>query len=147
MPKPSKAAMPSGGRRIFYQHAAAQCVRCHNAGNGGGEVGPALANIGAERSRESLLISLVDPSAEITNGYGLITLTFADDTSVTGTLVSEDEMFLEIISGDSEPVKMAKADIKKRVDAPSSMPPMGDMLVKKDLRDLVEFLANLKETP
>ena len=132
------------GRRIFYQHAAAQCVRCHNVGDGGGEVGPNLTNIGATRSREELLVSLVDPSAAISNGYGLVTLTFADDTSVTGTLVHEDESFIEIISGDSEPVKMAKSDIKKRVDAPSSMPAMGDILVKRDLRDLVEFLAGLK---
>ncbi len=132
------------GRRIFYQHAAAQCARCHNAGDGGGEVGPNLANIGATRSREELLVSLVDPSAAISNGYGLVTLTFADDTSVTGTLMHEDEEFLEIISGDSEPVKMAKSDIKKRVDAPSSMPSMDALLVKKDIRDLVEFLAGLK---
>lgn len=132
------------GERLFYRHAAAQCARCHNAGRGGGEVGPNLAHIGAEHTREELLIALVDPSDYVEPGYGLVTLTFADDTSVTGTLIHEDEQFLEIMSGDSEPVKMAKADIKKRVDAPSSMPAMGDILVKKDLRDLVEFLASLK---
>ena len=55
----------------------------------------------------------------------------------------EDEQFLEIRSGDSEPVKMAKADIKKRVNAPSSMPAMGDILSRGDLRDLVEFLSTL----
>lgn len=132
------------GRSIFYRNPTAQCVRCHAAGFGGGEVGPNLAHIGSERSREELLVALVDPSASVRPGYGLVTLTFADDTSVTGTLMEEDDQFLIIKSGDSEPVRMAKADIKKRVDAPSSMPPAGEMLDRKDLRDLVEFLVNLE---
>ncbi|MFK7847521.1 MAG: hypothetical protein AB8G77_19675, partial [Rhodothermales bacterium] len=132
------------GQRIFYRHAAAQCARCHNAGRGGGDIGPNLSEIGTERTREDLLISLVDPSAEIREGYGLTTLTFADGTTVTGTVTEEDDQFLEIISGVSEPVKMAKEVIKQRVDAPSSMPAMGDILGRKDLRDLVEFLSGLK---
>ena len=121
-----------------------QCARCHNAGEGGGDIGPGLAGIGAEHTREELLIALVDPSAYVEEGYGLVTLTFHDDTSVTGTLIEEDEQFITIMSGESEPVKMAKEDIKARNDAPSSMPPMGDMLSRRDLRDLVEFLVSLK---
>ncbi len=132
------------GRMIFYRNPTAQCIRCHAVGSRGGEVGPNLEHIGSERSREELLVSLVDPSAYVRPGYGLVTLTFADDTSVTGTLMEEDDQFLVIKSGDSEPVRMAKADIKKRVDAPSSMPPMGEILDRKDVRDLVEFLVNLK---
>ncbi len=132
------------GRSIFYRHAAAQCVRCHNAGQGGGDVGPNLVNAGSTYSREELLVALVDPSATIKEGYSLATLTFKDGTTVTGTLIEEDDQFLVIRSGDSEPVKMAKADITSRTDAPSSMPAMGKILARRDLRDLVEFLSELK---
>ncbi len=93
---------------------------------------------------EEILIALVDPSADVRAGYGLVTLTFKDNTSVTGTLEEEDDQFIVVRSGDSEPVKMAKSDVKQRQDAPSSMPAMGEILVKKDLRDLIEFLASLK---
>lgn len=133
------------GQQVFYRNQAAQCARCHNAGRGGGDVGPVLDGIGALLSREELLQSLVDPGARLSPGYGMVTLTFGDGSTVTGTLMEEDEQFIVVKSGESEPVKMAKDAIAKRQNAPSSMPPMGNILDKRELRDLVEFLSGLRD--
>lgn len=132
------------GERVFYRNQAAQCARCHNAGRGGGDVGPRLDTIGAQLSREEILQSLVEPSLRIAPGYGMVTLTFQDGSTVTGTLMEEDDQFIVVKSGESEPVKMAKTMIAKRQNAPSSMPPMGNILDKRELRDLVEFLSGLR---
>ena len=58
------------GARVFYQSPAAQCTRCHNAGRGGGRLGPNLAVIATQLSRQELLESLVEPSKRIAPGYG-----------------------------------------------------------------------------
>ena len=58
------------GRNVFYQNAAGQCTRCHNAGRGGGDVGPRLDNIATQLQRQELLESLVEPSKRIAPGYG-----------------------------------------------------------------------------
>jgi hypothetical protein len=41
-------------------------------------------------------------------------------------------------------MEIAVSRIKKRENMPSAMPPMGTLLSKRELRDLVEFLSNLK---
>ncbi|MBX2819086.1 MAG: HEAT repeat domain-containing protein [Rhodothermaceae bacterium] len=58
------------GARVFYQNPAGQCTRCHNAGRGGGDVGPHLGTIATQLSRQELLESLVEPSKRIAPGYG-----------------------------------------------------------------------------
>ena len=61
---------PELGARVFYQNPAGQCTRCHNAGRGGGRVGPDLARIASQLDRQELLESLVEPSKRIAPGYG-----------------------------------------------------------------------------
>ena len=46
---------------------------------------------------------------------------------------------------DFKKITIKKVDIKQRDAAPSGMPPgFGDALSKRELRDVVEFVANLK---
>ncbi|MCE7043543.1 HEAT repeat domain-containing protein, partial [Dyadobacter sp. CY312] len=63
------------GRRYFMTNSAAECVRCHSIGGQGGEVGPNLSNIGNTLSREQILQALVEPSARISPGFGMVILT------------------------------------------------------------------------
>jgi len=59
-------------------------------------------------------------------------------------LMSETENELVIATSDAEPTKVQTARITKRENVPSSMPPMGEILSKREIRDLVEFLSSLK---
>ncbi len=73
------AAMPSAlttggsltrGRQVVLQHEAAQCTRCHTiGGTPGADVGPNLSRVASRLSREQLLQSLVDPSAQLAEGF------------------------------------------------------------------------------
>lgn len=132
------------GRRLFYRHDAAQCVRCHVVDDFGGDVGPPLNSIGSTLSREQLLESLVDPGARIAPGYGTVAITLQNGDTVRGIIQEESSSSLTIQTAQGEFHEIDRANIKSRQNAPSSMPPMGLILSRSELRDMIEFLANQK---
>ena len=132
------------GNFIFNRNQAAQCVRCHNVGGEGGIVGTSLKGIGSRLSREQILQALIEPSARIAPGYGTISLTLTDGQEVSGSVISETDQEIQLKTGEAEPLRIAVSRIKSRENYPSSMPPMGSMLSKREIRDVVEYLASLK---
>jgi quinoprotein glucose dehydrogenase len=132
------------GRNIFNYNSTAQCVRCHVIGTEGGAVGPPLTRIASILTREQILQALVEPSARISPGYGSVSLKLDDGQEVTGTLAKETATELTLTTSDAEPLIIPVARIKKRENYPSSMPPMGTLLSKREIRDVVEYLSNLQ---
>ncbi|MCE6990934.1 HEAT repeat domain-containing protein [Dyadobacter sp. CY323] len=132
------------GRRYFMTSSAAECVRCHSIGGQGGEVGPNLSNIGNVLSREQILQALVEPSARLSPGFGMVMLTLKDGTSAAGILSAENDHELVLKTSEAEPLKIAVSRISKRENVPSSMPAMGTIMTKREIRDVVEFLSGLK---
>ena len=90
-----------------------------------------------------ILEALVNPGARLAPGYGMVTLKLKGGETVSGILQEDKEQYLLVKSGDAAPVRYEKATIEKRIDAASSMPNMGDVLSKKEIRDLVSFLSEL----
>jgi len=132
------------GRRFFNENTTAQCVKCHVVRGAGSNVGPDLSKIGATLTRSQLLESLIDPSARLAPGYGMVSLTLKDGTEVHGKLEKESSKELLIATADAEPLKISVDRIQSRKNIPSSMPKMTEKMTKRDMRDVVEFLANLK---
>lgn len=133
------------GKNIFTYNSAAQCMRCHAVGNEGGAVGPPLTTIGATLSREQILQSLIEPSARIAPGYGTVILKLKGGQEVVGVLAKENATELTITTSDAEPLVIAVGRIEKRENIPSSMPLMGGVLSKREIRDIVEYLSGLKK--
>ncbi|KAA9347076.1 DUF7133 domain-containing protein [Larkinella humicola] len=133
------------GRRIFNTNSTAQCVRCHAIGGQGGAVGPSLTGIGDVLTREQILQALIEPSARLAPGFGMVSLTLKDGQTVSGVLNAENAHELVLKTSEAEPLKVPVARIDKRENLPSSMPPMGYILSKREIRDVVEFLATLKK--
>jgi putative heme-binding domain-containing protein len=132
------------GNAIFYRNQSVECIRCHNAGGEGGVVGPSLKGIGSRLTREQILQALIEPSARIAPGYGMISLKLTDGQEVTGTVIQETDSEIQLKTSEAEPLRIATARIKSRENYPSSMPPMGGLMSKREIRDVVEFLASLK---
>lgn len=133
------------GRGIFYWNSTAQCMRCHAIDGNGSTVGPDLGNIGNTLTREQILEAMVDPSARIAPGYGNVVLELTDGQEVFGMLTKETAEELVLKTNNAEPLKIPVSRIAKRENLPSGMPPLGEALKKRELRDLVEFLASLKK--
>jgi quinoprotein glucose dehydrogenase len=133
------------GRRIFFQSQTGQCMRCHAYDDMGGNVGPSMNGIGRKLSRQELLESLVDPSKRIAPGYGMVTLELAGGKRVIGVLSEENTESLLVSRGNQADTLVRKRDVVERKNAPSSMPDMKGVLNRREIRDLVAYLATLKE--
>ena len=84
------------------------------------------------------------PSARLSPGFGSVTLTLDDGQTVAGILMKETAEKLILKTGDAEPLDVPVGRIKSRTNLPSSMPTMGDILSKREIRDVIEFLSSLK---
>ena len=133
------------GRNIFFQNQTAQCIRCHAYDDMGGNAGPALDNIGKTLSKQELLIALVEPSKRLAPGYGTVTVTLVAGTKFTGLLLEDNKDSMRVKVG-TEVKEIAKKDIASSALGVSSMPPMGTLLTKRDIRDLVSYLSTLKRS-
>lgn len=132
------------GRTVFNNNPTAQCVRCHAVNGSGGEVGPELDNIANILTREQLLESLIEPSSRLAPGYGSVTITLTDGQKVQGVLIEERKNDLLLRTAEAEPMEIPLKRIAKRENAMSAMPPMGRMITRRELRDLMEYLGSLK---
>ena len=133
------------GKKIFFNKPEAQCVRCHRINGEGGDVGPDLSHIGAQKDRRYLLESIVLPNKQIAQGFDSILVVLKDGDSQAGVLKSETATELVLNSPDKGAVTVKKAEIQNRRAALSPMPEgMSQILSQQDLRNLVEFLRSLK---
>jgi quinoprotein glucose dehydrogenase len=133
------------GRAIFFDKAEVSCLRCHKVAGVGGEVGPDLTGIGGKQKREYLLESIINPDKEIAKGYESVVLVLLDGQTRTGILKSEDAKAVRLMNADGQLITVAKDQIEERRRGVSAMPAdLAQKMTRRELRDVVEFLANLK---
>lgn len=130
------------GKDIFNNHVAAQCIRCHAVGPGGSEVGPNLAGIG-KKDPDYLLAALVDPGRDLAPGFQVTNLVLRNGGSETGTLIEENEKEITLRLPSGERRVVAADVVTGRFEAGSAMPPMGALLSKTELRDILAYLQSL----
>ena len=132
------------GEKIFWNHEAAVCTRCHAMQDSGGNAGPPLHQIGSRLSREQILEALALPQARIADGYGTVVVMRKAGDSVAGILKGDDGKILRVQTPEGEIVEVPTADVANKTSAISAMPPMAAILSKRQLRDVVEFLSRQK---
>jgi quinoprotein glucose dehydrogenase len=133
------------GRAVFFEKVALSCVRCHKVSDVGGEVGPDLTKIAADKTREYLLESLVDPNKAIARGFETAVLTLDDGRSVSGIVKNQTDKELTLVNAEAQTLVVATAEILERTTGQSAMP--ADLMkhvTLLELRDLVEYLSTLR---
>jgi quinoprotein glucose dehydrogenase len=134
------------GRKIFLEKAEAGCTKCHKVRGQGGDVGPALDAVGGQKTREYLLEAIVVPNKEIAQGFAQAILLMQSDAVETGRIEKENDKEVVILLADGNRKTLAKSDIKGRKVGLSAMPEDEvKHLTKRELRDVVEFLASLRD--
>lgn len=127
------------GEKVFRNQGA--CLQCHKMGNDGGIQGPALTLVGERLAPAKLMESLVNPNAEISEGYGLAAITLADGNLVMGRIASQNKEALNVIGVDGKSTRVARSNVATIAPPISAMPPLGLSLPPRDLRDLIAYLA------
>lgn len=135
---------PDRGRQIFFRDQNAQCMKCHAYDDRGGNAGPRLNGVGNRISREQILESLIAPSARLAPEYGMVFLELKDGKKLSGILQAENKTSVTLKEGRQPDRVIPKDQIVKKTYSPSSMPDMKAVLSKKEIRDVVSFLAGLK---
>ena len=91
-----------------------------------------------------MLASLVQPSSLIAQGYGRVTVTLQDGTHSTGLLRKRDDTSLLLAARTG--IRHINADsVKSLSDPVSPMPSAAALLTPREVRDLVAWLATLKQ--
>lgn len=131
------------GREIFFHQIEATCVRCHKIEGEGAEIGPDLTGLGQRMDRLYILESIVDPNAIISPGFDQVLLRLASGEEVSGIVQLDAPDSLTLVSVTNGKKRQIKtAEIAQRTPLPSAMPPaFGQLLSKRNIRDLVEFIA------
>jgi putative membrane-bound dehydrogenase-like protein len=133
------------GREIVLNHLNANCTACHSTENASGsQVGPLLRTVGSRYDAAYLLESLLNPSAKIAPGYGIVNVTLKDGTDISGTLSEDVPEAVTIRQFDGSSQTISRAKIAAMTPPVSVMPPMGGILEQRELRDVVAYLTTLK---
>jgi quinoprotein glucose dehydrogenase len=135
------------GKEVFFNHTAAQCVRCHKVDGTGGTAGPDLTGLVKrypDQTRDYILESLVKPNAKIAPGYASITLTLTDGRVIAGILMKQEGQNYEVKTADGKTVTVKGSEIDTQTDPVSAMPAVNKALTHREMRDLIEYLMTLR---
>ena len=128
------------GEKVFRNQGA--CLQCHKVGSEGGLQGPELSLVGDRLAPPKLLESLVNPSAEITPGYGLSNISLLKGTSLVGRIAEKKDGIVTVIAPDGKKSAVREDQVKDITPPVSAMPPLGLTLSPNDLRNLIGFLKS-----
>jgi quinoprotein glucose dehydrogenase len=133
------------GKRIFIEHPAAACYRCHAVDGAGGEVGPPMDGIASRVTPDHILEAIVDPNAKIAEGFENLLIELTDGRFFAGIIKQETETEIVLASPEDGLVTLKKSEIKSRERGASGMPEgINDILSKPELRDVMAYLQSLK---
>ena len=131
---------PKLGESIFKS----RCSGCHKMFNEGGQIGPDLTSY-QKNDQDTLLLSLIAPSAEIREGYENIIIKTKDGLVHSGFLLEEtkDQTTFRELNGTTKLISNLKIEFKKFTGA--SLMPSGLLNGLSDAQ-LKDFFAYLRST-
>lgn len=128
---------PYAGHTVFM----GICGACHTLHGQGGQVGPDLTKFKRD-DLDTLLLNIVNPNAEIREGYESFMVTTKDGRIVTGFLVEQDPQIVVLRGLDGQNIPIARADLQEMKASGVSLMPEGllDVFSEQQLRDLFAYL-------
>jgi putative membrane-bound dehydrogenase-like protein len=128
---------PYAGEEIYMQ----RCASCHKLFFKGGNLGPELTSYQRD-DLGTMLISIINPNAEIREGYQFITITTKDGRTVSGFQVDRDNQVTVVRGLDGQDVTLTAGEIAEVLPMGRSLMPEGllEGLDEQQWRDLFAYL-------
>lgn len=136
----SLAGDVAAGKIVF----AKACAGCHQLEGVGHVVGQNLASLG-NRSPQSLLIQVLDPSRQMDGRFVAYIAALRDGRSITGVMAAETSSSITLKSQDGKEETILRADLDELRNTGKSLMPDGleRDLSKQNLADLFAYLAQI----
>ena len=123
---------------------AAKCLVCHKVQGKGGDVGPDLSQVGGKFDRTHLIESILDPSAQIPEGFYATTIATTAGRFLTGIVKAESAEEILLLDVEGKRVTIPVHEINCAVSKVSLMPMgLADGMTPAEFTDLIAFLASL----
>ena len=132
------------GARVFTR-AELGCTSCHGIGASQPGLGPDLGSLGTAQTPEFILRAILEPQAEVKEGFMSWNLTLRNGEEVQGRIESTSEQEVVLLDAATrKPLRLARNGIRSQAQAGSIMPAgLVDTLNENELRDLIRYLAGL----
>jgi putative heme-binding domain-containing protein len=131
------AGDPYKGEATFM----ARCAACHTLFHKGGHIGPNLTAYQRD-DLGTMLISIIDPSAEIREGFQTVLIKTKDGRALSGFLADNDPQMVTLRGLDGQDVRLPRSEITDLHVEPTSLMPDGllEGLSDRELRDFFAYL-------
>ena len=135
----AKPGSPYEGKKLY----AASCASCHRLFEQGGQIGPDLTAYQRD-DLDTMLLNIVNPSAEIREGYENFLLTTNDGRLASGFLIEQDNRLVVLRGLDGQDATFARKAIRELKAQGQSLMPGGLLKVYNDgqIRDLMAYLRS-----
>lgn len=128
---------PYKGEALYME----RCASCHKLFFKGGRVGPELTNYQRD-NLSTMLLSIINPNAEIREGYQYYIVETNDGRSLSGFLVERESQILVLRGLEGEDITLQQSEVKTLRPMGRSLMPEGllDGLDSKQLRDFFAYM-------
>jgi putative heme-binding domain-containing protein len=130
---------PYPGKKLFL----ATCGKCHTLFGQGGKIGPDLTTFKRD-DVGNMLLHIVNPSAEIREGYETYQVETKDGRLLTGLLADKDNQVVVLRGSDGQTVTVRQDQIEDMAAQKKSLMPEGLLkaLTDQQVRDLFAYLRS-----
>jgi putative heme-binding domain-containing protein len=137
-------ADPSRGRAVFRR----ECASCHRLDREGFAVGPDLFGI-RNQPKPAILLHILAPDLEITQGFGAYTVATRDGRVLTGLIASETPTSLTLRQPLGKEDTVLRDDVEEIASNKQSLMPTGleKTVTRQEFADLLAYLKGEGTTP
>jgi putative heme-binding domain-containing protein len=130
---------PYLGKKLF----TAQCAKCHMLFGQGGQIGPDLTTFKRD-DLDNMLLNVVNPSAEIREGFETLLVVTDDGRTASGFLVDRDSQVMVLRGSDGQNITIPQAKIEEMQPQRKSLMPEGLLKDYSDqqVRNLFAYLRS-----
>jgi putative heme-binding domain-containing protein len=135
---------PYAGRKLYVQN----CGKCHTLFGEGGQVGPDLTPY-QRGDLDRLLLNVVNPSAEIREGFEGYIVQTRTGRVVTGFLADQDNRVVVLRGVDGQSLVIPRGEIDELRKSDRSVMPEETLkdLSEQQIRDLFAYLRSSQPLP
>ncbi|MGF1581062.1 MAG: PVC-type heme-binding CxxCH protein [Gemmataceae bacterium] len=134
-----KAGSPYPGKKLFL----ANCAKCHTLFAKGGNIGPDLTTYKRD-DLTNMLLHIVNPSAEIREGFETYLVGTKDGRLLSGFLVDQDNKIVVLRTAEGQDVTVERSRVARMRAVSQSLMPEGllDPYTDQQVRDLFAYLRS-----